>query len=77
MDNKRIKEYEQRFMLLDKSQLVFTLSHVMELIDRVLGIQIVNVEAVSTEIKDIFNGDRAIAEKATKNRPNIININQN
>ena len=63
MDANRVNQYKWAYEQYDKEKLVFLLSHLMEIMDRFIGISAMSIQQTSKEVVDLFADSQAVDKK--------------
>ena len=63
MDANRVNQYKWAYEQYDKEKLVFLLSHLMEIMDRFIGISAMSIQQTSKEVIDLFADSQAVDKK--------------
>ena len=63
MDANRVNQYKWAYEQYDKEKLVFLLSHLMEMMDRFIGISAMSIQQTSKEVVDLFADSQAVDKK--------------
>ena len=63
MDANRVNQYKWAYEQYDKEKLVFLLSHLMEIMDRFIGISAMSIQQTSKEVVDLFADNQVVDKK--------------
>ena len=63
MDANRVNQYKWAYEQYDKEKLVFLLSHLMEMMDRFIGISAMSIQQTSKEVVDLFADSQVVDKK--------------